>query len=78
MRITTLVDNRPSPDDPTLQAESGLSQCIEIGGHRLLLDMGAWTGHCTGDEAFQVLRTAMGQRVQQLYTGSRLEFRSQP
>jgi 7,8-dihydropterin-6-yl-methyl-4-(beta-D-ribofuranosyl)aminobenzene 5'-phosphate synthase len=41
MRITTLVENRPSPDDPALQAEWGLSQCIEIGGHRLLLDMGA-------------------------------------
>ena len=41
MRITTLVENRPSPDDPALQAEWGLSQCIEIGGRRLLLDMGA-------------------------------------
>ena len=41
MRITTLVENRPSPHDPTLQAEWGLSQCIEIGGRRLLLDMGA-------------------------------------
>lgn len=41
MRITTLVENRPSPDDPALQAEWGLSQHVEIGGHRLLLDMGA-------------------------------------
>ena len=41
MRITTLVENRPSPVDPTLKAEWGLSQCVEIGGHRLLLDMGA-------------------------------------
>jgi 7,8-dihydropterin-6-yl-methyl-4-(beta-D-ribofuranosyl)aminobenzene 5'-phosphate synthase len=41
MRITTLVENRPSPTDPELQAEWGLSQCVEIGGHRLLLDMGA-------------------------------------
>jgi len=41
MRITTLVENRASPDDPALQAEWGLSQCVEIGGRRLLLDMGA-------------------------------------
>jgi len=41
VRITTLVENRPSPDDPALQAEWGLSQCVEIGGRRLLLDMGA-------------------------------------
>jgi 7,8-dihydropterin-6-yl-methyl-4-(beta-D-ribofuranosyl)aminobenzene 5'-phosphate synthase len=48
---------------------------------RSLLELGvegAWTGHCTGDKAFDVLRTAMEQRVQQLYTGSRLEFRPQP
>ena len=41
MRITTLVENRPNPHDPALQAEWGLSQCVEIGGRRLLLDMGA-------------------------------------
>ena len=41
MRITTLVDNLPSPDDPRLVAEWGLSQCIELGGRRVLLDMGA-------------------------------------
>jgi 7,8-dihydropterin-6-yl-methyl-4-(beta-D-ribofuranosyl)aminobenzene 5'-phosphate synthase len=41
MRITTLVENRPSPDDPALQAEWGLSQHVEIGAHRLLLDTGA-------------------------------------
>ncbi|NJD31722.1 MAG: MBL fold metallo-hydrolase [Gammaproteobacteria bacterium] len=41
MRITTLVENRPSPDDPALEAEWGLSQHVEIGGRRLLLDMGA-------------------------------------
>jgi 7,8-dihydropterin-6-yl-methyl-4-(beta-D-ribofuranosyl)aminobenzene 5'-phosphate synthase len=41
MRITTLVENRASPDDPALQAEWGLSQWVEIGGRRLLLDMGA-------------------------------------
>lgn len=41
MHITTLVENRPSPDDPLLRAEWGLSQCVEIGGYRLLLDTGA-------------------------------------
>ena len=41
MLITTLVENRPSPDDPLLRAEWGLSQCVEIGGQRLLLDTGA-------------------------------------
>ena len=41
MKITTLVENRPSPDDPALVAEWGLSQHVEINGHRLLFDMGA-------------------------------------
>jgi len=41
VRITTLVDNSPSPHDPLLVAEWGLSQCMEIGGRRVLLDMGA-------------------------------------
>lgn len=41
MRITTLVENRPSPDDPQLVAEWGLSQCVEVNGRRLLFDMGA-------------------------------------
>ena len=41
MRITTLVENRPSPDDPQLVAEWGLSLCVDIGGRRLLVDLGA-------------------------------------
>ena len=41
MRITTLVDNNPCPDDRQLVAEWGLSQCIEVNGRRVLLDMGA-------------------------------------
>ena len=41
MKITTLVENRPSPDDPALVAEWGLSQHVEINGRRLLFDMGA-------------------------------------
>ena len=41
MRITTLIDNRPSPDDPQLVAEWGLSLCVEMNGRRILVDMGA-------------------------------------
>ena len=41
MRITTLVENRPSPDDPRLVAEWGLSQCVEVNDRRVLFDMGA-------------------------------------
>lgn len=41
MRITTLVENRPSPDDPQLVAEWGLSLCVDIDGRRLLVDVGA-------------------------------------
>jgi len=41
VRITTLVENRPSPDDPELVAEWGLSQCVELDGRRVLFDMGA-------------------------------------
>jgi 7,8-dihydropterin-6-yl-methyl-4-(beta-D-ribofuranosyl)aminobenzene 5'-phosphate synthase len=41
VRITTLIDNRPSPDDPQLTAEWGLSLCVELNGRHLLVDMGA-------------------------------------
>jgi 7,8-dihydropterin-6-yl-methyl-4-(beta-D-ribofuranosyl)aminobenzene 5'-phosphate synthase len=41
VKITTLVDNRPSPDDPQLTAEWGLSLCVELNGRHLLVDMGA-------------------------------------
>jgi 7,8-dihydropterin-6-yl-methyl-4-(beta-D-ribofuranosyl)aminobenzene 5'-phosphate synthase len=41
VRITTLVDNRPSPDDPKLVAEWGLSLCVEMNGRNILVDMGA-------------------------------------
>ncbi len=41
MRITTLIDNRPSPDDPQLTAEWGLSLCVELNGRHILIDMGA-------------------------------------
>ncbi len=44
---------------------------------RQILDLGvaaAWTGHCTGDKAFAVLRGAMGERINELRTGSRLEL----
>jgi 7,8-dihydropterin-6-yl-methyl-4-(beta-D-ribofuranosyl)aminobenzene 5'-phosphate synthase len=41
VKITTLVDNRPSPDDPQLTAEWGLSLCVELNGRHILVDMGA-------------------------------------
>lgn len=41
MQITTLIDNRPSPDDHELTAEWGLSLCVELNGRHLLVDMGA-------------------------------------
>jgi 7,8-dihydropterin-6-yl-methyl-4-(beta-D-ribofuranosyl)aminobenzene 5'-phosphate synthase len=41
VRITTLVDNLPSPDDPRLEAEWGLSLCVELNGRKILIDMGA-------------------------------------
>lgn len=33
-----------------------------------------WTGHCTGKAAFDVLRRAMGDRVQEIHTGRRIDL----
>jgi metal-dependent hydrolase (beta-lactamase superfamily II) len=33
-----------------------------------------WTAHCTGEAAFEVLRGAMGNRVQEIHTGSRIDL----
>jgi 7,8-dihydropterin-6-yl-methyl-4-(beta-D-ribofuranosyl)aminobenzene 5'-phosphate synthase len=41
VRITTLIENRPSPDDPRLVAEWGLSLCVDVAGRRILVDTGA-------------------------------------
>ena len=41
LRITTLVENRPSPDDARLVAEWGLSLFVDLDGRRILVDMGA-------------------------------------
>jgi 7,8-dihydropterin-6-yl-methyl-4-(beta-D-ribofuranosyl)aminobenzene 5'-phosphate synthase len=41
LRITTLVENRSSPDDPRLVAEWGLSLCVDVDGRRVLVDTGA-------------------------------------
>lgn len=41
MRITVLVDNRPSPGKPGLQTEHGLSLYIEHDNNHILCDMGA-------------------------------------
>jgi 7,8-dihydropterin-6-yl-methyl-4-(beta-D-ribofuranosyl)aminobenzene 5'-phosphate synthase len=41
VRVTTLIDNLRSPDDPQLEAEWGLSLCVESSGRQILVDMGA-------------------------------------
>ncbi|NLX84778.1 MAG: MBL fold metallo-hydrolase, partial [Synergistaceae bacterium] len=47
---------------------------FEIG--RYLLDSSAefYTGHCTGDEAFNILKRTMGQMLNKISTGSRIEI----
>lgn len=32
------------------------------------------TGHCTGEEAFRILKEELGDRVEQMYTGMEIEF----
>ncbi len=32
------------------------------------------TGHCTGDEAFAILKEELGEIVEQMYTGMEMEF----
>ncbi len=44
---------------------------------RAVLELGVattYTGHCTGKRAFDVLRDAMGDRVQEIHTGSRIDL----
>ena len=41
MRVTTLIENRPSEDDPHLKAEWGLSLHISYNGHSILFDTGS-------------------------------------
>jgi len=44
---------------------------------RAVLDLGVettWTSHCTGQKAFEVLRGAMGDRVQEIFTGMRIDI----
>ena len=41
MKITVLVDNRPSSESHELQTEHGLSFYIEYNNHKILCDMGA-------------------------------------
>ncbi len=54
MKITTLIDNRPSPDDPRLVAEWGLSLYVELNGRRLLVDMGATDAFARNAERLSV------------------------
>lgn len=44
---------------------------------RRLKDLGVekiYTGHCTGDAAFQILKEILGERVEQMYTGMEIEI----
>jgi 7,8-dihydropterin-6-yl-methyl-4-(beta-D-ribofuranosyl)aminobenzene 5'-phosphate synthase len=40
MKVTTLIENRPSEADKSLDAEWGLSLHVEFDGHRILFDTG--------------------------------------
>lgn len=40
----------------------------EIGAPQII------TGHCTGDEAYEVLKDELGEEIQQMYTGMEMEF----
>ena len=61
---------------PPLRGMSESERAVaDIG--RAVLDYGVkttYTGHCTGKAAFDVLRTAMGDRVQEIHTGRRIEL----
>jgi 7,8-dihydropterin-6-yl-methyl-4-(beta-D-ribofuranosyl)aminobenzene 5'-phosphate synthase len=44
---------------------------------QILLDMDIpmiFTGHCTGDEAYEVLKSVLGERLYQLHTGLEMAF----
>jgi 7,8-dihydropterin-6-yl-methyl-4-(beta-D-ribofuranosyl)aminobenzene 5'-phosphate synthase len=32
------------------------------------------TGHCTGDEAFTILKEELGEIIEQMYTGMEIEL----
>ena len=55
---------RSSADEVRALAE----RMLETGIERVI------TGHCTGEEAFAVLREVMGERVEQMYAGMELEI----
>ena len=63
MRITTLIDNRPSPDDPRLVAEWGLSLCVEVNGRHILVDMGASDAFARNAERLSVDISAMDAAI---------------
>jgi 7,8-dihydropterin-6-yl-methyl-4-(beta-D-ribofuranosyl)aminobenzene 5'-phosphate synthase len=63
VRITTLIDNRPSPDDPRLQAEWGLSLCVAANGHNILVDMGASDAFARNAERLSIDIAAMNAAI---------------
>ena len=67
MEVTVLTDNI-SID--SLQSEWGLSFFIEYGDRKILL----YTGHCTGDKAFLILKELLGDSVEQFYCGMQVSL----
>jgi len=63
VRITTLIDNRPSPDDPRLVAEWGLSLCVEVNGRQILVDMGASDAFARNAERLSIDVAAMDAAI---------------
>jgi 7,8-dihydropterin-6-yl-methyl-4-(beta-D-ribofuranosyl)aminobenzene 5'-phosphate synthase len=63
VQITTLIDNRPSPDDPRLVAEWGLSLCVEVNGRHFLVDMGASDAFARNAERLSIDIAAMDAAV---------------
>jgi metal-dependent hydrolase (beta-lactamase superfamily II) len=76
MRIQAVVGGFHLVALPPLKRMSERAADVAALG-REILDRGvevARTGHCTGDKAFDALRSAMAERIQLLHAGKRLEF----
>ena len=53
---------------PEAEVRRVARRLVELGTERI------WTGHCTGDEAWAILREELGQRLQPLTTGLTIEI----